>query len=180
MSTSSLALALALALCASLSGCASVDTYRVEDEDLTVQWCPETGETTLHFDFGDASDDATEPRLWRGGYHVSVTSVRAAMFAGGRSAMGRGVSHAAFKSGQAITEEDLAPMTPGRAWRLTVRGEMQERPEQARVHLRGGPGPVESAEASSHTARFVIVERPDQEVSGCLDLSARLMESPER
>ena len=126
----SVSLALALVFGTSLSGCASVDAYRVEDDDLTVQWCPETGETTLHFDFGVASDDATQPRLWRGGYHVSVM--------GGRTAMGRGVSHTALKSNPQATEEDLAPMTPGRVWRLTVRGEMQERPERALVSLRGG------------------------------------------
>jgi hypothetical protein len=179
MSTSSLALALALALCASLSGCASVDTYRVEDEDLTVQWCPETGETTLHFDFGDASDDATEPRLWRGGYHVSVTSVRAAMFAGGRSAMGRGVSHAAFKSGQAITEEDLAPMTPGRAWRLTVRGEMQERPERALVSVRGGGAARSREESQSLRNQFDLLPTPVHDDAPCVRLITVLNEGEE-
>ena len=139
-------LVLALMLCVSISGCASADAYRVQDEDLKVQWCPETGETTVHFDFGVASDDATELLLWRGGYHVSVTS--------GRAAIGHGVSHTALKSTPEATEEPFAPMTSGRAWRITVRGELLERPERATVSLRGGGAVGSREESQSLRAQF--------------------------
>lgn len=154
----------------SLSACTSLDPLEVQDEvqdeDLTVQWCPETGETTLHFDFGVASDGTTEPPLWNGGYHVSVTAEG--------SGMGSGVSHAAFKSGQAITDEDMAPMTPGRAWRLTVRGELQERPERAVVRLRGDVAARSREESRSLGARFDLLAPGVEDDSGCQLLVARL------
>ena len=139
-----------------------------------MQWCPETGETTLHFDFGVVSDGAIEPLVWRGGYHVSITSVRAAMFGVGRTAMGRGVSHAAFKSGQAITEEDLAPMNPGRAWRVTVRGELQERPERVRVSLRGHEHVDQSTGSLSLRTGFDLLESSALSEPGCHVLSASM------
>ena len=110
-----------------LPGCASQDPYRVADDELKVQWCPESGETTVHFDFGEASETPGAPRLWRGSYHVTVYADRAAM--------GAGVSHKAILEGQAVSDEDIAPLTPGRAWRITVRGELNSRPVQAQVRL---------------------------------------------
>ena len=60
-------IAWALAAWFALPGCAAQDPYRVADDELKVRWCPESGETTVYFDFG-------EPRPER--YHPSPISTR--------------------------------------------------------------------------------------------------------
>jgi hypothetical protein len=119
---------------------------------------------TVHFDFGDPSESPGASRLWRGSYHVTVYADRAAM--------GAGVSHKAILEGQAVSDEDIAPLTPGRAWRLTVRGELQERPERARVSFSGHQHVDQSTRSLSLRAGFELLESRYRSAPACQVLTA--------
>ena len=154
-----------------LPGCASQDPYRVADDDLKVRWCPESGETTVHFDFGEASETPSAPRLWRGSYHVTVYADRAAM--------GSGVSHKAILEGQAVSDEDIAPLTPGRAWRITVRGELVERPKRVGVRMTGHGAASSDAASRTQSRIFELLASDALAGSECWALKGAVRAPPQ-
>lgn len=159
-------IAWALAAWFALPGCAAQDPYRVDDDDLKVRWCPESGETTVHFDFGEASKTPGASRLWRGSYHVTVY--------GERAAMGAGVSHKGILEGEVVSDDDIDPLTAGRAWRLTVRGELGEVPQQVWVRASGEDGSQASPPSPSYSGQYKLTRRPSEEPSSCLELLGSL------
>ena len=163
-----------VALLCGLFACAPLDPEEVGDEDLTVEWCPQTGETNIHFDFGVDPDGTLAPHIWEGGHHLSLT--------GPRSGMGQGAICSAPQAGRLITAEDWPPMTPGRIWRLTARGEMLERPDRLQVHVSGLDGGYSSRCGvracrpgdEDLRARFDLSAPSVEDDSGCQLLVARL------
>ena len=142
-----------------LSACASLDAG-AEESDLTVQWCPASGEVIWSLEFGGVLE-AEEPVPWTGDYGYSLV--------GGRSGVGGGRGSSHGRGGHVDTAS---------RYRLSETVILGGRPQSLRVTVGGTHGPEVSGWTLSMERRFRLSSPTLSPEQGCVFMDVHELTKP--
>jgi len=144
-----------------LSACVSQDV-EVQASDLTVQWCPGSGEVIWSLEFGD-DPGAQDPVAWPGDYGYSIRGERSGAGGGGGSSHGRG-----------------GRLEPGSRWRLSNTVDLGSRPHSLRVTIGRDTEPSPTGSMGPMDVRFELSIPSTPTGSRCVFMDARVADDLEQ